>query len=524
MIYRFAAFEIDTDQVELRCEGARVAVEPQVFALLRLLVENRERLVSKDEIIEAVWGGRIVSESALSSRIKFARQALRDDGAAQRWIRTIHGRGFRFVGEATVEGAPPSAASSGATDRLAEVMARPMVAVFPFEQEHADLQEAYFIDGLAEDLMAELASWRWFPILSRNAAFDPARRSLPIAERAAAFGARYAVGGRIQRADRQARLSVELVDAASGAQLWSARFERDLNGLVGMQAQIAHEVFQCIAPELNWAERRRILRKAPGDLTAWDLTMKALWVLNRPSQSDFADALEQLESATRLDPASPLSWSLISLIRYETGLKGWVSGDLGGVRRHFQDMLVAARKAIEIDPTGWMGHCLASAGELWSEASYSRARYHADQAIDLNPSAGLAHHFSGCVYGFGGDLDTAVAVQSQAFRVDPNYLHADVIQADLGLWRYLMGDFDAARAHLERSMAENPTNQRARQRQVALLGRLGDEAGAREALEQLVALGGPLTGSYVAASYPFQRREHFELFAEGLRRAGVPVE
>jgi Flp pilus assembly protein TadD len=187
-------------------------------------------------------------------------------------------------------------------------------------------------------------------------------------------------------------------------------------------------------------------------------------------------------------------------------------------------MLVAARKAIEIDPTGWMGHCLASAGELWSEASYSRARYHADQAIDLNPSAGLAHHFSGCVYGFGGDLDTAVAVQSQAFRVDPNYLHADVIQADLGLWRYLMGDFDAARAHLERSMAENPTNQRARQRQVALLGRLGDEAGAREALEQLVALGGPLTGSYVAASYPFQRREHFELFAEGLRRAGVPVE
>jgi TolB-like protein/Tfp pilus assembly protein PilF len=523
MIYRFAPFEIDVDQVELRREGVRVAVEPQVFALLRLLVENRERLVSKDEIIEAVWGGRIVSESAVSSRIKFARQALGDDGAAQRWIRTIHGQGFRFVGEAMVEGAPPSA-PSGATDRLAEVMARPMVAVFPFEQEHPDPQDAYFVDGLTEDLMAELASWRWFPILSRNAAFDPARRTLPIAERAAAFGARYAIGGRIQRAERQARLSIELVDAASGAQLWSARFERDLDGLVEMQAQIAQEVFQRIAPELNSAERRRILRKAPGDLTAWDLTMKALWVLNRPSQNDFADALEQLESATRLDPSSPLSWSLISLIRYEAALKGWVGGNLGGVRHHFQNMLAAARKAIEIDPTGWMGHSLMSAGELWSEASHSRARYHADQAIDLNPSAGLAHHFSGCVYGFGGDLEAAVAVQSQAFRVDPNHLHADVIQADLGLWRYLMGDFDASRAHLERAIAENPMNQRARQRQVALLGRLGDEAGAREALEQLVAIGGPLTGAYVAASYPFQRPEHFELFVDGLRRAGAPLQ
>ncbi|WP_372783134.1 winged helix-turn-helix domain-containing protein [Phenylobacterium sp.] len=523
MIFRFAPFEIDTGQVELRRDGARVAVEPQVFALLRLLVENRERLVTKDEIIETVWGGRIVSESALSSRIKFARQALDDDGAAQRWIRTVHGQGFRFVGEATEEGAPPPVRSS-APDRLAEVMARPMVAVFPFEQENPDPRDTYFVDGLAEDLMAELASWRWFPILSRNAAFDPARRALPIAERAAAVGARYAIGGRIHRAGGQARLSIELLDAAGGEQLWSARFESDLEGLAGMQAEIARQVFQRIAPELDSAERRRILRKAPADLTAWDLTMKALWVLNRPSQDDFAGALEQLEHATELDPASPLSWALISLIRYEAALKGWVGGNLGGVEHHFQNMLFAARKAIEIDPNGWMGHSLAGAGELWGEASHARARYHADQAIDLNPSAGLAHHFSGCIYGFGGDPEAAFATQSQAFRVDPNYLHADVIEADLGLWRYLMDDCEGARLHLDRALAENPKNLRARQRLVAVLGRTGDSAGAREALDRLEALGGPLTGGYVKASYPFQQREHLELFTEGLRRGGVRLD
>jgi tetratricopeptide (TPR) repeat protein len=254
------------------------------------------------------------------------------------------------------------------------------------------------------------------------------------------------------------------------------------------------------------------------------MTLKALWVLNRASQDDFAIALEQLETATRLDPASPLPWNLISLIHYETALKGWASGDRGGVLQLMQEMLCAAQRAVEIDPSGWMGHSLASAGELWAGASYTRARFHADQALDLNPSAGLAHHFSGCVYGFGGDLDEAISVQSQTFRIDPDYLHSDVIEADLGLWRFLLGDSDAARMHLQRAVALNPRNARARQRLVALHGSLGDINGARDELARLEALAGPLTAEYLAASYPFQRPEHFARLAAGLKRAGVALD
>jgi DNA-binding winged helix-turn-helix (wHTH) protein/Flp pilus assembly protein TadD len=525
MIYRFGDFELDADQIELRRDGVRLAVEPQVFALLHLLVARRERLVSRDEIIEEVWGGRFISEAAVSSRIKFCRQALGDNGATQQWIRTIHGQGFRFVGEVTVEGdGPAPVAALNPAERVAEVMARPMVAVFPFEQENPDPADAYFVDGLAEDLMTELASWRWLPILSRNAAFDPSRRGLPIAERPAALGARYAIGGRIQRVGQQARLSIELVDAAGGAQLWSARFERDMAGLVEMRGQIAAEVFQRIAPELTSAERRRILRKAPEDLTAWDLTLKALWALNHASQDDFAAALEQLETATRLDPASALPWNLISFIHYETALRGWAGGQREVMVRLLREVLSAAQKAVAIDPSGWMGHSLASIGELWGAASYTRARFHAEQALELNPSAGLAHHFSGCVYGFGGDLDEAIAIQSQAFRIDPDYLHADVIEADLGLWRFLLGDLEHARTHLERAIALNPQNARARQRMVALLGSLGDLDAACEERSRLEALSGPLTAEYLAASYPFQRPEHFERLADGLRRGGVSLD
>src|SRR6185312_8934002 len=442
MIYRFGDFELDTGQVELRRAGGRVAVEPQVFALMTLLVERCERMVSKDEIVEAVWDGRIVSDSALSSRIKFARQALGDDGSAQRWIRTIHGQGFRFVGEVTAgepaTAAPPPAVSG--SERVAEVMARPMVVVLPFEQEVPDPYDAYFVDGLAEDLMSELASWRLLPIVSRHAAFDPTHRGLPIDRRARSLGARYAIGGRIHRVGRQARLSLELVDAQSGAQLWAGRFERDVSDLLEMQARIAGEVFGRIAPELQSAEQRRILRKPPQDFTAWDHTLKALALLNRPSQDDFTEALQQLALATALDPALPMSWNLISLIHFETALKGWVGGNLGSVEQLFEDMLSAARRAIDIDPSNWMGHSLASAGELWAMGAYGKARFHAEQALDLNPSASMAQHFSGCIFGFGGDLEAAVAVQSQVFRVDPKFLHSDVVDADLGLWSLLRDD------------------------------------------------------------------------------------
>ena len=136
MIHRFENFELDTGRFELRQAGARVPVEPQVFALLRLLVERRERLVTRDEIIAEVWSGRIVSDAALSSRIKSARQALGDDGSAQRLIGTRHGQGFRFLGE--VEDVDPSAGSSEPARRLGEVMARPLLAVFPFEHDGAE--------------------------------------------------------------------------------------------------------------------------------------------------------------------------------------------------------------------------------------------------------------------------------------------------------------------------------------------------------------------------------------------------
>ncbi len=521
MIYRFAPFELDTDRFELRCDGEVRPVEPQVFALIRLLVENRQRMVPREEIVEKVWADRIVSDSAVSSRIKSARQALGDDGVAQRWIRTVHGQGLRFVGEVEVAASEAPAAPTTALGWSREVLARPVIAVLPFETESGRPEDAYFVEGVAEDLIGELSSWRWFPILSRNSSFDRSRAGLSACARAASLGARYALTGRWSRAGDEARLAVELLDTATDTQIWSASFSSTTAGLPELQTRIASGVFQKIAPELTSAETRRVLRKRPEDLTAWDMTLKGLWHIHRGTPQDFTQALELLDAATRIDPGFALPWTMIALARFELALKGWTGGRAGTIRDVFRDMLSAATTATELDPSAWMGHALMSAGELWTNFAFPRARRHADRAIELNPSASMAYHFSGCIYGFAGDLESAIATQSHVYRVDPGYAHADVVEADLGLWSLLSGDVDASRRHLESALALNPGNVRARQRLIALAGTVGDDELARTAVSSLRASGGVLDHNYLRASYPFQAADHAEAFHSALDRAGM---
>ncbi len=522
MIHRFESFELDTDRYELRRGGRPRPVEPQVFALLALLIENRHRMVPRAEIIETVWEGRAVSDSALSSRIKSARQALDDDGDAQRLIRTVHGQGFRFVGEVESAAAPapgPSPAPTAAQELTREVLARPVLAVLPFENEGGAPEDAYFADGVAEELIAELSSWRWFPILSRDSSFDRTHAALPASRRAAAMGARYAVTGRLLRAGGSWRLTVELLDTATDTQLWSARYAGDAADLPRTQSEIAAEIFRRIAPELTSEETRRVMRKRHEDLTAWDMTIKGLWHLHRATPHDFSEALALLEDATRVDPGFALPWSVIAQTRFEQALKGWKGGRVVGAREAFRGVLEAASISVELDPASWMGHALMSAAELWTNLSVPRARLHADKAIELNPSASMAHHFSGCISGFAGDLKGAIATQSNVFRVDPRYGHAEVVEADLGLWHLLEGDLASAGEHLGRSIAIDPSNLRARQRQIVLAGLTGDAALARDAFRALEELGGTMDEQYLAASYPFQDPKHAERFRAGLRAA-----
>src|SRR6266853_3448773 len=167
LLYLFEDFAMDCDRRELRRRNELLSVEPQVFDLLQYLIHNRDRVVSKDDLLAAVWQGRIVSEATLSSRINAARAALHDSGEEQRLIRTILRKGIRCVG-AVREELP--AAMAGPEAGLPQPD-RPSIAVLPFVNMSGDPEQEYFADGMVEDVITALSRVRWLFVIARNSSF-----------------------------------------------------------------------------------------------------------------------------------------------------------------------------------------------------------------------------------------------------------------------------------------------------------------------------------------------------------------
>ena len=200
MIYRFEDFELDPARFELRKAGTPVAAEPQVLSLLLLLVSNPDRLVSKDEIIEKIWNNRIVSEAAVAARVKSARKALDDNGRQQRFLRTVHGKGFRFVGDVEfVSTAPPSASKRPDDDPVQPQAAldqdRPSIAVLPFRLAGEAGHLGFMADALADELIADLARLRWLFVIARGSSFRFRGPAIDYRQAGQALGIRYCLSG-----------------------------------------------------------------------------------------------------------------------------------------------------------------------------------------------------------------------------------------------------------------------------------------------------------------------------------------
>jgi TolB-like protein/DNA-binding winged helix-turn-helix (wHTH) protein len=304
--YQFSEFEIDLSQQELRRLGEAVHIEPQVFDLIVHLVRNRDRIVSKDELIETIWNGRIISEAALSSRINGARRALGDNGNDQALIRTLHKRGFRFVGDVqTIDapmtdaeaarlvpdapgGVPGRVSVSPEVSRLddvvsesvkAEAVTRSSIAVIPFGNMSDDPENDYFSYGLTEDIIRLLARNRWLSVISRHSTIAFQRRVVDAREIGELLGVRYVMVGSVRKNRDAVRITAELVRAADGKQLWADKYDLQLEYIFDIQEEMARQIAATIEPELSKVEQQLAARKAPENLDAWDCYQRGLWNL-----------------------------------------------------------------------------------------------------------------------------------------------------------------------------------------------------------------------------------------------------
>src|SRR6266851_3397319 len=363
MTLGFGDCEIDLERRELWRAKRAVHVEPQVFDLLVYLVQNRDRVVSKDDLIASVWGGRIVSESTLTSRINAARNAVGDSGRKQLLIRTISRKGLRFIGavHTQVDDNTPTQATDPPPDEIRDVSRpalllpdQPAIAVLPFTNMSGDPEQEYFSDGISEDIITALSKLRWFFVIARNSSFIYKGKAVHMKQVAEELGVGYVVEGRVRKSGDRVRITAQFNDVSTGSHIWAERYDRDLADVFAVQDEITEAIVAAIEPQLYAAENFRARRKPPNSLDAWDLLMRALSHYWRVTRQDNAETQALLERAIAIDPNYGQALGLLATSQMFSVHMGWA--DKAIVAPIAERAALAALRADSEEP--WAHHAL----------------------------------------------------------------------------------------------------------------------------------------------------------------------
>ncbi len=510
MIFRIGSFSLDTDRLELRDGDELLAVQPQVFSLLACLIENRDRVLSKDEIFETVWDGRIVSDGTLNARINAARGALGDNGKDQSIIRTVARKGFRFVAEVTVEG---DGAVAPDPSKLSE---KPSIAVPPFTNLSNDPEQEYFSDGLSEDIITALSHIRQFFVIARNTTFTYRGHAVDVPAMARELSVRYVLEGSVRRAGTRVRISVQLIDGETGNHLWAEKYDRELADIFEVQDEITTMVVGAIEPELNRAEQSRARRKPSENLDAWDLYQRGVWHCWHNSKVHVLEARRLLRQAIDLDPDFCLAHAFLTFTL-------WRHVVFQMSEAHNEDMdeaLKIGKKAIAIDQGNAHAHWAVGAIYM-QQREHELARQELSRAIEINPSFAHAYQYLGWTMVYDNEPEEGIRKVQLAQRLSPNDPVAWGMiliqaQAHVNMKAFAKAEKLARQAKL---LADNiPINCTI----LAASGHTGNTDDAETLINEVMEIAPGFTATKITGVFPFKHQADIDAWVEGLRKAGVP--
>jgi TolB-like protein len=506
--YLFEDFALDLDRRELWRGAALVAVEPQVFDLLVQLIRHRDRVVSKDDLLAAIWQGRIVSDSALFNRINAARKAIGDTGERQRLIRTLPRKGLRFVGEVheeATEGPPLPLSLPG----------RPSIAVMPFANASGESGEEYFADGISEDLVTGLARIRWLFVIARNSSFAYKHRSVDVKQMSRELGVRYVLEGSVRRAGNRLRITAQLVDATTGGHHWAERYDRDLGDMFAVQDEITRSVAAAIEPRLLAAEGVRALARSPDHLGAWELVAQAQTHFWRLTRTDYEEAVKPLQQAVSAHPDYAPAHGRLGFCLVFAAHMGWIAADQG--MRSGRQHAIRAIALDDCDPWGHIALAYWAMMERRTEESIASFR----QAVTLNPNSAAAHSHLSRGFAFAGRDREAIEHGQEAIRLSPLDPEMALFLGAIAVAHYTAKRYREAAHYTAEALRLRPGFQGAQRLHCASLAQLGRVEEARRLLATVRHEQPELSIDWVRANVPYQTEELAERFVEGLVRAGL---
>ncbi|MBN9486971.1 MAG: winged helix-turn-helix domain-containing protein [Alphaproteobacteria bacterium] len=508
MLFWFDEFVLDTARRELRGAAGPIAVEPQVFDLLTYLISHRDRVVSKDDILAAVWKGRLVSESALTTRINAARSAIGDTGEAQRLIKTLPRRGLRFVG--TVREEPEPTAAS---------LDRPSIAVLPFTNMSGDPAQDYFADGVVEEIITALSRLRWLSVIARNSSFTYKGRSVDVKQVGHELGARYVLEGSVRKAADRVRVTGQLIDARTGIHLWADRFDAMLEDIFELQDRMTASVVGAISPRLGKAEIDRARRKPTESLDAYDYFLRGMANVHRWTREDSDEALHNLRRAIDLDPEFAVAYGLAARCYSQRKACGWVTDR----KRETAEAERLARLAAEFGRDDAMALCLAGIVLGYVVGQLDDGNALIDRALALDPNLAWAWVFGSWIKIWLGDPEIALERATRAMALspdDPEVLF--FIQTATAYCHFLAGRYADALSWAQTAIRQRPDVVISLSVAAASAALAHRPDAARDIMTRLRQLRPELRLSDLDELSSFGRADDRRRWKEAMRAAGLP--
>jgi len=522
--YLFEDCVLDTDRRELRRGTDLLSVTPQVFDVLDYLIRNRERVVSKDDLIAAVWGGRIVSDAALTTRINVARNAIGDSGEDQRLIKTLPRKGFRFVG-AVQEDQAPAAAAVGATPMKASRSAlavpdKPSIAVLPFTNLSSDPEQEYLADGIVEDMITELSRFGELFVIARNSSFQYKGKVVDVRQVGRELGVHYVLEGSIRRGGNHIRIAAQLIDAATGVHRWAERYDRKLQDTFAVQDEVVRTIVTILAAHVRRAETERTRAKPPNSWQAYDYYLQGAEAFARFASSmraeDIYEARRVLQQSLAIDANYARSYVLLANTYDAARFHRFDSDYLNpaALDRAHQFAL----RAVELDPSLPEAHAMLGLVLTWMR-QHDASITEIERAIALNPN--YVDWRFGLALLFAGNPQRAIDVLESYMRLDP--FHAPWAPFTMAAAYFMLKDYSTALAILQDYVSRVPGAAFGHSLLAATHAQLGQLEEARAEATELLRLRPGYTISETTRRLAvFRRPTDANHFFDALRKAGLP--
>jgi adenylate cyclase len=515
--YLFEDYVLDTHRRELRRGAEAVSVAPQVFDILEHLIRNRERVVSKDDLIATVWDGRIVSDAALTTRLNIARGAIGDSGEEQRLIKTLPRKGFRFVGAVREE----DGAATEPQRRDLALPDKPSIAVLPFANLSSDSEQDYFGEGIVADIVTELSRFSELFVIARNSSFQYKGRAVDVRQVGRELGVRYVLEGSVRRGGDRLRISAQLIDAATGIHRWAERYDRKLDDVFAVQDEVVGTIVAILAAHVRKAEAERARTKPPNNWQAYDYYLQAGEAFTSFATSfnveSIYEARRLLNQSLAIDPHYARSYALLANTHDAVYVNRLDSDHLDPAVLDQAHQF--ARKAVELDPNLPEGH--AELGfVLMFKHQHDASMTSIERALALNPN--FVDWRFGWPLVLAGHSRRAIDLLKAYMRLDP--FHPPLASFFLGVAHFTLKEYSRALAVLDGYVSRVP--------QIPFSGvwvwlaatqaQLGRREEARAAIGEVLRLNPNATIARTSTLVVFKHAKDGKHFFDALRKTGLP--